>query len=66
MLRLPSPVGRTLLLAGLVLVLSSPLRARQADPIPPAAPEISDAVALRSVPPALLQLSGLLLVLDRQ
>ena len=66
MLRLPSPVGRTLLLAGLVLVPTSPLRARQADPIPPAAPEISDAVALRSVPPALLQLSGLQLVLDRQ
>jgi hypothetical protein len=59
-------VGRTLLLAGLVLLLPSPLRARQADPIPPLAPEISDAVALRSVPPTLLQQSGLQLVLDRQ
>lgn len=66
MLRLPSPGGRTLLLAGLVLVLPGPLRARQADPIPPLAPEISDAVALRSVPPTLLQQSGLQLVLDRQ
>ena len=66
MLRLPSPVGRTLLLAGLVLLLPSPLRARQADPIPPLAPEISDAVALRSVPPTLLQQSGRQLVLNRQ
>lgn len=54
------------LLGSLALVGGSPALARKPDPIPPAAPEISDAVALQSVPPALLQQSGLQLVLDRQ
>lgn len=40
-------------------------QARQADPIPPAAPPISDAVALSRVPSPLRHQDGLQLVLDR-
>ncbi len=40
-------------------------QARRADPIPPPAPAISDAVALSRVPLPLLQQDGLQLVLDR-
>lgn len=41
-------------------------RARRADPVPPAAPPISDAIALSRVPPELLQREGLQVVLDRR
>ncbi len=43
-----------------------PAWARKADPIPPPAPQISDAVALSRVPQPLLQQEGLQLVLDRR
>ena len=44
---------------------ASPAHARQPDPIPPPAPEISDAVALSRIPSDLMNSEGLQLVLDR-
>lgn len=52
--------------ASLLLLPAGPALARRPDPIPPPAPEISDAVALQAVPPSLRQQSGLQLVLDRR
>lgn len=50
----------------LVLLLpADPAAARKPDPIPPPAPEISDAVALSRIPGSLLNEPGLQLVLDR-
>ena len=61
-LRLPGLIGG----ASLALLLASGAAvARQPDPIPPPAPEISDAVAMSRVPSDLLDDSGLQLVLDR-
>jgi hypothetical protein len=48
------------------LLLPAPLLARSPDPIPPPAPELSDAVALAQVPQELRQQQGLQLVLDRR
>jgi lipoprotein-anchoring transpeptidase ErfK/SrfK len=47
-------------------LLTPAARARKADPIPPPAPQISDAVALSRVPLTLMQQEGLQLVLDRR
>jgi lipoprotein-anchoring transpeptidase ErfK/SrfK len=49
-----------------VLLPADPAAARKADPIPPPAPEISDAVALSRIPSELLEQSGMQLVLDRR
>ena len=49
-----------------VLALGQPARARRADPIPPPAPVISDAVALSRVPSSLREQEGIQLVLDRR
>lgn len=63
----PHTVSTLGLLSGLLLACWSPLPvwARRPDPIPPPAPDISDAVALGSVPTTLLQRPGLQLVLNR-
>ena len=53
------------LAAGLPLA-APPALARKPDPIPPPAPEISDAVALARVPGDLLASPGLQIVLDRR
>jgi lipoprotein-anchoring transpeptidase ErfK/SrfK len=53
-----------LALAG-VAAPTAPAHARQPDPIPPPAPEISDAVALSRIPSDLMNSEGLQLVLDR-
>ncbi len=53
-----------LALAG-VVAPTAPVHARQPDPIPPPAPEISDAVALSRIPSDLMNSEGLQLVLDR-
>jgi hypothetical protein len=50
---------------GLGVLAPAAGHARQADPIPPAAPPISDAVALTAVPEELRLQTGLQLVLDR-
>ena len=60
---LPVPLAMALVFG---VELSSAAQARRADPIPPPAPVISDAAALRRVPPTLRQLEGIQLVLDRR
>jgi len=62
--RRPLPCLSGALLLG--LLLAGPAGARQPDPIPPPAPQISDAAALSRVPLSLRQRQGLQLVLDRQ
>ena len=58
-----SPTG---LLALALLVPACPALARKPDPIPPPAPEVSDAVALSRIPSELMATEGMQLVLDRR
>ncbi len=57
---------RSMVLVALLAAGVPVAQARKADPIPPPAPQISDAVALSRVPLPLLQREGLQLVLDRR
>ncbi len=58
-----SPIA---LLALALLVPAGPALARKPDPIPPPAPEVSDAVALSRIPSELMATEGMQLVLDRR
>ena len=60
------PASCSGLLLSLALQAGSAALARQPDPIPPPAPEISDAVALSRIPGELLSEPGLQVVLDRR